>query len=163
MPADLRSLCEDLLAEREDLDRIPASLDGDAWSTPTPAPSWSVLDQVTHLAFFDDTARLAVTEPDRFRAERDRMQSSSPDPVDAVAAEHRGIAGEDARAWLQRSGAALTGAVLAADPEHRVEWFGPDMSLASLVSARIMETWAHGQDVAGPPGPGRRPGQFRQT
>lgn len=157
MPADLRSLCEDLLAEREDLDRILASLDGGGWSTPTPAPGWSVLDHVTHLAFFDDTARLAVTEPDRFQAERDRMQSSAPDLVDAVAAEHRGIAGEDARAWLRRSGVALTGAVLSADPERRVEWFGPDMSLASVVSARIMETWAHGQDVADALGVERSP------
>ena len=29
----------------------------------------------------------------------------------------------------------------------RVTWFGPPMSLASFVTARIMETWAHGVDV----------------
>lgn len=26
-------------------------------------------------------------------------------------------------------------------------WYGPDMSLASFITARLMETWAHGQDV----------------
>ena len=35
----------------------------------------------------------------------------------------------------------------AADPAARLPWYGPDMGLASSVTARIMETWAHGQDV----------------
>jgi uncharacterized protein (TIGR03084 family) len=40
---------------------------------------------------------------------------------------------------------AATGAL----PEGtRVPWFGPPMGVLSFVSARLMETWAHGQDVA---------------
>ena len=35
----------------------------------------------------------------------------------------------------------------AADPSDRVPWFGPPMGALSFVSARLMETWAHGQDV----------------
>ena len=34
-----------------------------------------------------------------------------------------------------------------ADPQARVEWAGPDMSVRSSVTARLMETWAHGQEV----------------
>src|SRR5471030_2930782 len=34
------------------------------------------------------------------------------------------------------------------DPHDRVPWFGPPMGALSFVSARLMETWAHGQDVA---------------
>ena len=33
------------------------------------------------------------------------------------------------------------------DPRRRVEWFGPPMSVRSSVTARQMETWAHGQEV----------------
>ena len=39
-------------------------------------------------------------------------------------------------------------AALAAPDGVRIPWYGPDMAVASSVTARIMETWAHGQDVA---------------
>ena len=28
-----------------------------------------------------------------------------------------------------------------------MEWYGPSMSAKSFLTARLMETWAHGQDV----------------
>ena len=34
-----------------------------------------------------------------------------------------------------------------ADPKKRVKWMGPDMSVKSSITARLMETWAHGQAV----------------
>jgi uncharacterized protein (TIGR03084 family) len=48
----------------------------------------------------------------------------------------------------RRERAQLVAALEVLDPKHRVPWFGPDMSAASKVTARLMETWAHGQDVA---------------
>ena len=33
------------------------------------------------------------------------------------------------------------------DPRQRVPWAGPSMSVRSSISARQMETWAHGQEV----------------
>ena len=33
------------------------------------------------------------------------------------------------------------------DPKKRVRWVGPDMSVLSSISARHMETWAHGQAI----------------
>jgi uncharacterized protein (TIGR03084 family) len=41
----------------------------------------------------------------------------------------------------------LVGALEARDPKDRIPWFGPTMSARSKATARIMETWAHGQDV----------------
>jgi len=38
-----------------------------------------------------------------------------------------------------------------------VPWYGPPMSAASALTARIMETWAHGQDVADALGAVREP------
>jgi uncharacterized protein (TIGR03084 family) len=35
----------------------------------------------------------------------------------------------------------------AADPKKRVKWAGPDMSVRSSITARLMETWAHGQGI----------------
>ena len=39
---------------------------------------------------------------------------------------------------------------LAAVPDgEKIAWYGPPMSPTSMATARIMETWAHGHDVAG--------------
>lgn len=34
-----------------------------------------------------------------------------------------------------------------ADPKARLKWAGPDMSARSFITARQMETWAHGHEV----------------
>ena len=43
------------------------------------------------------------------------------------------------------------------DPATRVPWYGPAMGARSFITARLMETWAHGQDVADALGVVRRP------
>jgi len=42
---------------------------------------------------------------------------------------------------------ATADAYASADPKQRVKWAGPDMSALSSITARQMETWAHGQEV----------------
>jgi uncharacterized protein (TIGR03084 family) len=49
-------------------------------------------------------------------------------------------------AWRQGA-ERLADAYAKADPKHRVKWAGPDMSALSSITARQMETWAHGQAV----------------
>jgi uncharacterized protein (TIGR03084 family) len=43
---------------------------------------------------------------------------------------------------------ALDKALRASPPGARFPWYGPPMSAASMATARLMETWAHGLDVA---------------
>ena len=62
------TVCADLAAEHEDLDRIVAALDDADLERPTPSPGWSVRDQVTHLAYFDGQATLAIVDPEAFAA-----------------------------------------------------------------------------------------------
>ena len=50
--------------------------------------------------------------------------------------------------WLHRARATMVTALAGLDSAARVPWYGPDMSVASAITARIMETWAHGQDIA---------------
>jgi uncharacterized protein (TIGR03084 family) len=68
--------------------------------------------------------------------------------VEDVTAAHRHLSGAETLAWLQRARAGFIQAVVDLDPAVRVPWYGPDMTLASSVTARIMETWAHGLDIA---------------
>ena len=152
-------LCQDLLDERAELLGVLGRLDDDGWHRPTPAPGWTVGDQVAHLAFFDDATRLAVTEPDAFRAPTRRPGRRRRRRFDRRRArdDDADRSGAEVLAWLTRSGAALVDAARVADPSVRVPWYGPDMSLASALTARIMETWAHGQDVADALGVTREP------
>jgi uncharacterized protein (TIGR03084 family) len=47
-----------------------------------------------------------------------------------------------------RAGRARLAEALSAVPDGtRIAWFGPPMSAASMATARLMETWAHGVDV----------------
>jgi uncharacterized protein (TIGR03084 family) len=151
------ALCDDLLAERADLVAVLAPLDEAAWRTPTPAPGWTVLDQVAHLAHFDEASRLAVLDPDTFLLDRERAMADVDGFVDEVTRSHRHRRGADVLVWLDRAGAELTATARPLDGSTRVPWYGPTMSLASMVTARIMETWAHGQDVVDALGVARAP------
>ncbi len=48
----------------------------------------------------------------------------------------------------RRTRARLHDELLAVADGRKLPWFGPPMSAASMATARLMETWAHGLDVA---------------
>ena len=60
----------------------------------------------------------------------------------------RNLSGPELLRWFDQSRQRLGNVFRGLDPSARVPWFGPPMSVASSVTARIMETWAHGQDIA---------------
>jgi len=51
----------------------------------------------------------------------------------------------------------LTEALAAVPAGTKLQWFGPPMTAMSMATARLMETWAHGQDVADTVGVVREP------
>jgi uncharacterized protein (TIGR03084 family) len=127
------------------------SLDDDGWSTPTPAEDWTVRDQIAHLAATEEWAALALSDPDTFRTEVARLNE---DP-DARAREMRaGLLARrpppatDTLTWWHDGRSVMVGHLRAHAPKDRLPWFGPDMSAMSFATARLMETWAHGVDVA---------------
>ena len=148
MPVSLDALLDDLLAETADVSELVAPLDEAGIARPTPAAGWDIRDQLTHLAFFDEAATQALADPDGFRRAAAALMAEGMDFPDRVAAEHAGLTAEEVRAWFARARTALVTAFRGRDPRARLPWYGPDMSVASSVTARIMETWAHGQDVA---------------
>jgi len=142
---DLRSLCADLQAEHEALDAIVAALDEVDWKLPTPADNWDVRDTVAHLCYFDETARLAVVDPSAFAAHVDDLVNGWLGRPDERLG--RSTPPDELLARWRSSRAALVDAVAVLDPAARLPWYGPPMSTVSFVTARLMETWAHGQDV----------------
>jgi uncharacterized protein (TIGR03084 family) len=146
--ASIDDIRADLVAEQEDLDSLVGGLDDRDWGRPTPAEGWSVGDQIGHLAYFDGAAIIALTAPERFRAEVEAALAQGGDFTARHLDRARAMPGPELlKAW-RRGREDLQVAVAGADPGVRVPWYGPPMSLASFVSARLMEAWAHGQDVA---------------
>ncbi|GAU64864.1 hypothetical protein SSP35_01_02000 [Streptomyces sp. NBRC 110611] len=158
----------DLRAESEELDALVAGLPAGCWVTPTPAEGWTVAHQVAHLAWTDRQALLAATDPEEFvRAARQVLASpltfvdeaagagAKAPPAELLAQWRAGreelhrvlaerLAGERAAA---RAGERTNGRA-GERAGGKLPWYGPPMSAASMATARLMETWAHGQDVA---------------
>jgi uncharacterized protein (TIGR03084 family) len=147
MSVGMSELVDDLLAETAVLERVLDPLDDAGWATPTPAPGWRIHDQVTHLAYFDERTTLAARDPDAFRRDIDAALGDATAMIEAVRNEHAARPAAEALAWLRAARAELVTTFGALDPSTRVPWYGPEMSAASSLTARIMETWAHGQDV----------------
>lgn len=144
----LATILADLEAEGDDLDRLVASLPDAGWRRPTPAPGWTVAHQIAHLAWADEQALLAGTDPPAFTTRLAALSAGAEGLADETAAE--GVAAGPAvvlgrwrvsRADLLR----LLGTLPAGT---KLPWFGPAMSRESMATARLMETWAHGLDVA---------------
>lgn len=160
MALDYGGLLADLGHESDALAAALAGLPRDQWELPTPAAGWSIRDQISHLAFFDDAARLAMADHDGFRSFADELVAGGMDFPDRVAERYRQLAPADLMNWFAEARGGLLTEFGAEDPKRRLPWFGPDMSVASSATARLMETWAHSQDVydaigvAHPPSPG---------
>ncbi|MGE0218556.1 TIGR03084 family metal-binding protein [Mycolicibacterium sp.] len=160
--AAFKQLLDDLREESEQLDRCLRGLDFQQWGLATPAAGWAIQDQVTHLAFFDDATVTALREPVAFRSFADELMSGGMDFPDRIAQNHRILTPTAIIDWFATARAELLDVLDSRGPDPRMPWFGPEMSAASAATARLMETWAHGQDVydalgvAHPPSPGLR-------
>jgi uncharacterized protein (TIGR03084 family) len=138
----------DLRAESDDLDATVADLPAVRWAELTPAPGWTIAHQIAHLLWTDRVALTAVTDEAGFA---DVLAEAAKDPtgfVDAGAEELAALPPERLLAdWRQTRGR-LHDELLAVADGRKLPWFGPPMSAASMATARLMETWAHGLDVA---------------
>ena len=146
-PTTVAGLLDDLAAEHRDLDGMVATLDEDGWGRATPAVGWAVRDQLSHLAYFDDAAVLAINDPSAFAALVESALAGA-DPMQTHLRRGRAQTGGELLAWWRGSRLALVEATGSLPEGARVPWFGPPMGVLSFASARLMETWAHGQDIA---------------
>lgn len=155
--ARLRAVGADLAAEVTELDAAVAGLAPGDWDMATPAEGWTVRDQVIHLAYVDHLAVLAIADPPGFQAERARIRAAAGGLDGTQRRAGAGRSDAELLAWWRDRSARLAGLLSAAAPGLRVEWTGPSMSVTSLATARLMETWCHGQDVVDALGLRREP------
>nr|WP_296776821.1 TIGR03084 family metal-binding protein [Rhodococcus sp. (in: high G+C Gram-positive bacteria)] len=151
--ADLDSIVDDLRAEGDALDAIVADLTEQQWAWPTPAEGWTIAHQIGHLSWTDNVAERttsgAAGDTDAAAEFDVALKKAWTDPggfVD-IGAEEESRADDLLAIWRTRR-TAMVDALSKVPAGTKIPWFGPPMSAASMATARLMETWAHGQDVA---------------
>jgi uncharacterized protein (TIGR03084 family) len=144
----LRDVLADLAAEGDWLDELVAPLTEARWTLATPAEGWTVAHQIGHLAWTDELSILAASDPAAFGTQVAAASEEIGGYVDRAAAEKAQLPHGELLAGWRASRAAVVRALSAVPDATRIPWFGPPMSTTSMATARLMETWAHGQDVA---------------
>ncbi|MFD3532105.1 TIGR03084 family metal-binding protein [Streptomyces sp. NPDC058664] len=155
--SDPVAVLDDLRDESDELDRIVAESSEDRWGAPTPAPGWTVAHQIAHLAWTDRAALLAATDAEAFAAEAEKALVAPDRFVDEGAEEGAKLPPAELLARWREGRERLQEALRAVPSGVRFPWYGPPMSASAMATARLMETWAHGQDVADALGAVRAP------
>lgn len=138
----------DFLTECEILAALLEQLSDADWLRRTQFKDWTVNDVVAHLHFWNLAADRSLKDPEAFGELMAEILPEIPKrgmrAVENARVPERGAALFDAWREQYRDMGPRWAAL---DPKIRVKWAGPDMSARSCITARQMETWAHGQEV----------------
>lgn len=146
----MKQTCSDLGAQYQEMDELVAGLDREQWRLETPFYHWTIFDQVAHVAFFDQESLLAIEDPIRFKKQAKgvmeivRSGDSWPERFNPMLGLKE--PGQLLPRWRTVRMRLLERLQMMA-PRDRLPWYGPDMSARSFATARLMETWAHAQDI----------------
>lgn len=146
----MKIICQDLRDEYEELDNLVASLTDDQWQLLTPFYDWTIYDEICHLAYFDNNALLATVSKKDFEEHVMALMEIMKGNPRVAELHHKMFEAftlvDMLNFWRNKRNQLLT-RLEASGSKDRFPWYGPDMSALSFATARMMETWAHGQDV----------------
>jgi uncharacterized protein (TIGR03084 family) len=140
---------QDFLDESNALYNLIKDLSDEELEQVTAFKHWTINDVIGHLHIWNIAAELSLNKPDEFQKFYSAVEKAF----------KAGDSFKDfERSWLKEEGRHLVELwreyfieiakrFSNADPKARVKWAGPDMSVRSSITARLMETWAHGQEV----------------
>ena len=123
----LPGVCDDLAAETAELLAVLAPLSREQWLLDTPADDWTIRDQIAHLAFFDETGRLAATDAEAFAASTAELMSGA-DPIAGPVARGRSMDPFEVLAWFETARVDMIDAFRGLTGSTRLPWYGPAMS-----------------------------------
>ncbi len=139
----------DFRDESEAIHALLSPLSDADYAKPTLFKGWTIDEVLRHLHVWNIAADLALSDAEAFRAFLGQMAAGIrggrlPDFEKQYL---EGLSGTKLRdAWIAQV-RAMTLRFAEADPKMRVLWVGPDMSVISSITARLMESWAHAQAV----------------
>ena len=141
---------EDFRKESRVLAAVLEPLSEADFFTPTQFKGWTIDDVLGHLHILNHAAALALESDEAFHAffaTTSKVMQAGGSMIDAQRPWIRDLKGRALfQAWLALSETVADG-FANADPKARLAWAGPSMSARSSITARQMETWAHGHEV----------------
>lgn len=146
----MKALARDFREESEALHALVAPLDDEALNRTTAFKAWTIAMVIRHLHIWNLAAGMSLKADGSFEAYYAKLAQHLAKGGRMTGFEAEWLDGLTGRALVEewRKGFAATAEDFAtADPSARVKWAGPDMSVRSSLTARLMETWAHGQEV----------------
>ncbi len=146
----MKGICQDLTNEYNELDDLVSGLKEEQWSLVTPFFNWTIKDEIAHIAYFDSTAQLATQDREKFMKKFESFLSEikpGESMYEVINRVGRNKPVEELLTNWRDNRTGMLDALSMLDPKARLPWYGPDMSAKSFATARIMEVWAHGQDI----------------
>ncbi len=146
----METLCQEIEKEYHTLDKALGDLDPDEWNRVTPFDNWTVREEIGHIAYYDNKATLAVTDPKGFQAHLEDLLTTCKDSdemFELSLAPGRNLEPKELMDLWKKERTAMLQALKSLDPDTNHPWYGPPMTAISFATARLMETWAHGQDI----------------
>ncbi len=138
---------EDFRAESEALFNLLKPVDASKFREPTQFKDWTINAVLQHLYMWNINAGLQITNEEQLMKNMQGVFEHDGGMRGFEADYFSGLEGSELlSAWYNDMN--QTADVFAeTDPKARLKWAGPDMSARSSITARLMETWAHGQEV----------------
>lgn len=141
---------DDFKAECDALYALLAPLTDHEFEQTTQFKGWSLNDVLEHLHIWNWAARESLVNETGFETYIEKMLGKELAHLPLKERERQFLGGEKGQALLalwREMYIATADAFRDQDPKRRLKWAGPSMSARSSITARLMETWAHAQEV----------------
>lgn len=140
---------QDFLTECRAIYDLLAPLADGELARPTLFKSWTITDIIRHLHMWDRATEWSMIDPGAFQAAMaDWVAFCRTNDVRDLERQELGhLRPTQLLENWWRFAQKLAARYQTCNPTDRVGWAGPDMSIRSSVTARQMETWAHGQAI----------------
>ena len=141
---------DDFKEESSCLERLLYSVGDGEYNLATQFKNWTISDILRHLYLFNKAAKNTLVDQPKFFRLMNDLQNARETGMTLLEIQLEMLDGLSGKALLNSWGSSyreLAKIYSLTDPKKRVKWAGPDMSARSSITARQMETWAHGQAI----------------
>ena len=140
---------QDFLDESEALFAAVRTLEEEDFDRETQFKGWTVEDVLRHLHYWNRAVDFAAEGEKAFGGLKERVEAAIAAGKSLREVERKAVpeTGRVLRASWIGFARALAKRWQEIDPKARLPWIGPEMSARSAITARQMETWAHGFEI----------------
>ena len=136
--------------ESDALYNLLINADNNSFKLNTQFKSWTINDVLYHLHVWNIAALLSLKNENEFKEFMQNFIEAIKSGNSAREYEKKlsnNAEGLDLLYLWKETYEKVSDEFAQSDPKKRVKWAGPDMSVRSSITARHMETWAHGQEI----------------